>query len=89
LFYSIENTSASFRPNQRVGVALPLKTEADSLVVPWSAVIYDIFGGTWVYVETSERVYVRQRVIVRHVSGDIAILASGPPPQTKIVTAGA
>jgi cobalt-zinc-cadmium efflux system membrane fusion protein len=77
------------RPNQRVGVSLALKAEAESLVIPWSAVVYDIFGGTWVYVETGERVYVRQRVVVRHVSGDAAILASGPPPLTKVVIAGA
>jgi len=89
LFYELDNSDGPLRPNQRVGALLPLKTEADSLVVPWSAVIYDIFGGTWVYVETGERVYVRQRVIVRHVQADVAILASGPPAQTKIVTAGA
>lgn len=89
MYYELDNSGATFRPNQRVGVLLPLTTEADSLVVPWSAVIYDIFGGTWVYVETGERVYVRQRVIVRHVKGDVAILASGPPSRSKIVTAGA
>jgi multidrug efflux pump subunit AcrA (membrane-fusion protein) len=89
LFYQVENGGAQLRPNQRVGVALPLNTEAESLVVPWSAVIYDIYGGTWVYVETGERTYARQRVVVRHVAGDAAVLASGPPPQTKIVTAGA
>ena len=88
LYFQIEN-SAQFRPNQRVGIALPLKTEAESLVVPWSAVIYDIYGGTWVYVETGERSYARQRVVVRHVAGDTAVLASGPPPETKVVVAGA
>jgi multidrug efflux pump subunit AcrA (membrane-fusion protein) len=101
LYYELENPSGSsprvgagqggrgFRPNQRVGALLSLTTEADSLVVPWSAVLYDIYGGTWVYVETGERTYVRQRVVVRHVAGDTAVLASGPPPMTKIVTAGA
>jgi multidrug efflux pump subunit AcrA (membrane-fusion protein) len=94
LYYELNNSGASpegeriKQPNQRVGVALALKTEAESLVVPWSAVIYDIYGGTWVYVETAERTYARQRVVVRHVVGDTAVLASGPAPQTKIVTAG-
>jgi multidrug efflux pump subunit AcrA (membrane-fusion protein) len=89
LYYDLPNANSTFRPNQRVGVALPLTTESDSLVVPWSAVLYDIFGGTWVYVETGERTYVRQRVVVRHVASETAVLASGPPAGTKIVTAGA
>ena len=89
LFYVLDNRAARYSPGQRVGVTLALTSEADSLTVPWSAVIHDIHGGTWVYEQTGERAYVRRRVTVRHVAGDTAVLASGPNPGTKVVTAGA
>ena len=58
-------------------------------VVPWSAVLYDFHGGTWVYVKTADRTYSRERVIVRHVTGDTAVLDEGPPAGREVVTAGA
>ena len=72
-----------------MGVALTLKSEAESLTLPWSAVIQDIHGGTWVYEQTGERTYVRRRVAVRYVVDDTAVLAFGPPPGTQVVAAGA
>lgn len=76
-------------PGQRVGVTLLLKSEEKSLTVPWSAVIHDIHGGTWVYEQTGDRAYVRRRVVVRYVVADRAVLAAGPPAGTRVVTAGA
>jgi cobalt-zinc-cadmium efflux system membrane fusion protein len=42
-----------------------------------------------VYERTDHQTFVRQRVLVRYVSDDTAVLASGPPVGSKIVTAGA
>jgi hypothetical protein len=42
-----------------------------------------------VYVKTADRTYARERVLVRHVSGDIAALDDGPPPGAQVVIAGA
>ena len=70
-------------------MTLPLKGDKESLTVPWSAVIHDIHGGTWVYEVVGERVYNRKRVVVRYVSGETAVLASRHPVGTKVVTAGA
>jgi hypothetical protein len=97
LYYALENRVpplelvnrvAEYHPGERVAVRLPLKDEPESLTIAWSAVIHDIHGGTWVYEQTAERTYVRRRVVVRHAAGDTAVLASGPPPGTRIVTAG-
>lgn len=88
-FYALDNREAKYGPGQRVGVSLALLGEAESLTVPWAAVIYDIYGGTWVYEETGERAYARRRVAVRFVTGQTAVLAAGPRPGTKVVTAGA
>jgi RND family efflux transporter MFP subunit len=89
LFYALDNRQAKYGPGQRVGVTLSLAGESDSLTAPWSAVIYDIHGGAWVYQQTGEREFVRRRIAVRYVTGETAVLAAGPPPGTKVVTAGA
>jgi multidrug efflux pump subunit AcrA (membrane-fusion protein) len=89
LFYALDNRETAYRPGQRVGATLALKGPADALVVPWAAVVYDIHGGAWVYERTGDRAYARRRVVVRYAVGDTAVLASGPPPGTPVVTAGA
>lgn len=89
LFYALDNSTAGLSPGQRVSAALKLLDEPQSLTVPWSAVVMDIHGGTWVYEQTREREFVRRRVSVRYVTDGVAVLASGPPVKSKVVTAGA
>jgi len=87
--YKLSNPEADpFRPGERVAVALPLKDAEESLVLPWSAVVYDLHGGAWIYEATGPRQYVRRRVEVRYVEAGQAILRSGPPAGTKVVTQG-
>jgi hypothetical protein len=66
-----------------------LSSAHPALVVPASAVVYDRDGVTWVYTTTGPLTYVRQRVSVVRVDGDQAILSSGPPVGTAVVTVGA
>lgn len=89
LFYELDNATALLRPGQRVAAQIPLNDEQNSLTIPWSAVLYDIHGGTWVYEQTADRTFVRRRVTLRHVVDKLAVLAAGPPEGAKIVTAGA
>jgi RND family efflux transporter MFP subunit len=89
LFYRLDNSDVRLRPGQRVAVHVPLKKEKEGLVVPWSAVIHDYHGGTWVYENVAPHVYTRRRVVVRHVNRNLAVLDSGPPPGTKVVVDGA
>jgi RND family efflux transporter MFP subunit len=89
LFYELDNKQQQYTPGQRVAVSLPLRDEAESLTVPWSAIVFDIHGGTWVYERSGETTFIRRRVLVRYVTDGVAILADGPPAGTKIVTAGA
>lgn len=89
LFFALDNRQTHYRPGERVGATLKLQSAAESLTVPWSAVVFDIHGGTWVYEKTGDRSYARRRVVVRYVAGDTAVLESGPPPGTAVVTAGA
>jgi multidrug efflux pump subunit AcrA (membrane-fusion protein) len=83
------NSRRRYSPGERVGVTIQLREAVESLTVPWSAVVYDIHGGTWVYERTGDRAYTRRRIWVKFVSEGAAVLASGPPPGTNVVTVGA
>jgi RND family efflux transporter MFP subunit len=88
LYFEIPNPKGTYRPGERITAELPRKGEAKSLVVPWSAIMHDIHGGTWLYEQTAERTYVRRRVQVQYVSGTSAVLKEGPKKGTKVVIAG-
>ncbi len=89
LFYELESADGSLRPGQKVIVMVPIEGEAESLVVPAAAVLYDIHGGTWSYENTAPHSFTRRRIEVRYVSDAGAVLARGPLPGAKLVTAGA
>lgn len=90
LYYELGNADGFLRPGERVAATLPLTgDEGEQLTVPWSAVLHDAFGGTWIYARVAPHVYSRQRVAVRNVVGDLAVLAAGPAPGTEVVSVGA
>ncbi len=89
LFYRLDNSDGSFRPGQRVGVSVELKGSLTGTVIAWSAILHDIYGGTWLYESLGEHVYARRRVEVSDVIQDYALLSRGPPPGTHVVVVGA
>jgi RND family efflux transporter MFP subunit len=89
LTYALPAGTRGLRPGERVMVSLPLVSSEEALVAPWSSVLYDIDGGTWIYVVPGAHVYSRRRVELRHVSGELAVLGRGPAPGTAVVKAGA
>ena len=89
LFYELSNADLSYRPGQKVGVTLSLKDTKQSLVVPYSSILYDMYGSSWVYLNTEPQVYVRQRVELYHVLDELAVLSRGPAVGAKVVSAGA
>lgn len=62
---------------------------AGQKVVPYSAVIYDAAGATWVYTNPEARVYLRHPITVKSIGTEQAILSAGPPAGTAVVTTGA
>lgn len=58
-------------------------------VVPYSAVIYDPHGGTWVYTNPKPRSFIRHSIDVAYIEGERAILTDGPPSGMDVVTVGA
>ncbi len=88
LYYQMSNPTGLLKPNQRVSVQLPLVGSAEQRVIPWSAVVQDIYGGLWVYEQTAEHTFVRRRIQVKQVVDSMAVLDQGPPIGTKIVISG-
>ena len=87
LYFTLDNRTTRYRPGQRVAVQLTPGRRGGSLTVPWSAVVHDIHGGSWVYEQTGERVYARKRVLVpRH---GATPSRHGAHARNKVVTAGA
>lgn len=62
--------------------------DATRLIMPYSALIYDLHGGTWVYTSAAPLTYVRQQVMVDYIEGDRAVLTEGPQAGTTVVTVG-
>ncbi|MFN7934051.1 MAG: efflux RND transporter periplasmic adaptor subunit [Bryobacteraceae bacterium] len=90
LYFELGNQDGQLRPGQRMTVMLPTRLSGrHGIAVPSSAVLYDIHGGTWIYVMGAPQEYRRQRVEILQTEGANVILARGPNPGAKVVAAGA
>ncbi len=89
LYYQVDNRTGMLRSGQKVSVTLSLRSAGEHLAVPYSSIIYDIRGGTWVYVRSAPQVYIRTRVDLDHVSDGLAVIIRGLSPGDEVVYAGA
>ncbi len=88
-WYYAPPADTALRAGERVAVEIPALEKSDEhLVVPFSAVLHDIHGGQWVYERAAEHSYTRRRIQVARLAGSDAVLASGPPAGTMVVTDG-
>ena len=62
------------------------RSEATQKAVPYSALIYDPTGKTWIYTSPEARVFVREQIEVDYIQGDLVYLANGPEVGTTIAT---
>ena len=88
LVYALDNADGTFRPGERLAVSVPMAGDAQSLVVPWSAITFDVAGSAWLYEVVGPLKYARRRVELHHVADGNAILARGPGAGTVVVTQG-
>jgi hypothetical protein len=65
-----------------------ISSGTNGLITPYSSIVYDSAGGTWVYTMPQPLTYVRQSVVVETITGDKAYLKDGPASGTKVVTVG-
>jgi hypothetical protein len=66
----------------------PVAKAAGGPAVPVQAIVYDPTGRSWVYTNPAPLTYVRAAIAVDHVDGELAVLRTGPPVGTAIVTVG-
>ena len=87
----LQRVVLSARAAERIGIRTEPVRDARgrTLLVPYSAVVYDSDGGTWVYISPAALPFVRHRVIVDRIAGADAVLTRGPPAGTTVVTLGA
>jgi hypothetical protein len=57
-------------------------------IVPYSAIVYETDGGTWVYTSPEDLSFVREQIVVEEIEGDRAVLSEGPAAGTEVVTVG-
>lgn len=57
-------------------------------IVPYSAIVYETDGDTWVYTRSENLSFVRAQVVVEEIAGDRAVLSQGPPAGIEVVTVG-
>lgn len=70
---------------ERIGVET---VPASEMTVPYSAVIYDIEGNTWVYTNPAPLTFVRAPIVIDRIDGDQAFLSEAFGSTDPIVTVG-
>ncbi len=90
LHYAVAGTGHGLVPGQRVSVELDrVGADKPQKIVPYSSVLYDTRGNTWVYINPKPLVFVRHAIKVDFIEGDNAVLTDGPAIGTKVVSVGA
>jgi hypothetical protein len=90
LYFKVKSGTQGLQPGQSVGVRLVEPgSNTPKKVVPYSAILYDLTGDTWVYTNPEPSVFVRERVDVERIDKDLAVLNKGPAVGTQVVTIGA
>ncbi|TCN37657.1 hypothetical protein EV644_11179 [Kribbella orskensis] len=86
------------RAAERLGIVTTAIRAADpavvkrlpaATVVPYSALLYDAAGKTYVYTNPESTVYVREQVTVDSIDRDAVILSASPRSGTAVVSVGA
>ncbi len=90
LHYAVAGTGHGLVPGQRVSVELDrVGADKPQKIVPYSSVLYDTRGNTWVYINPKPLVFVRHAIKVDFIERDNAVLTEGPAIGTKVVSDGA
>ena len=89
LYYLVDNSDNRLVPGQRVFIELVVsRSGTRRIIIPYSAVIYDTQGETWVYTNPEPLSFVRRPIVVDYIEGDLAFLSVGPPSGMAVVTVG-
>jgi hypothetical protein len=83
----LKKVTLTERATQRLDVKTDqVREEGGQRLVPYSSVIYDPKGNTWVYTSPAARTFVREKVEIDRIIGDQVVLKSGPTAGTMIAS---
>lgn len=83
----LKKVTLTERANQRLDVQTDqVREEGGRRLVPYSSVIYDPKGNTWVYTSPAPRTFVREKVEIDRIIGDQVVLKVGPAAGTLIAS---
>ncbi len=89
-YFAPVGPDASLVPGQQVFVRVPSLVIGDTAkIVPYSSVIYDVKGDSWLYTNPEPLVFVRHKINIERILGSVVALSEGPDVGTKIVSVGA
>ena len=89
-YYVLPAGSDGLEPGDHVTVKVPLaRNGAPASVLPVSAVLYEPNGSTWVYANPLPNTFVREQLQIEFMQAGRAVIRTGPPPGSRIVTVGA
>ncbi len=89
LHYALPGDAKGLTKGQRVRVELPLvESGPPRKSVPYAAVLYDTKGDIWVYTNPAPLTFMRHKIRIESIEGDVAILTEGPANGTQVVTVG-
>ncbi len=90
VYFKLKSNTQGLKEGQRALIAFALQGKGSShKLIPYSAVLYDVKGAAWVYINTEPLVYKRQPISVDYIQGQMAYLSEGPSAGTLVVTRGA
>ncbi|HEX4999676.1 MAG TPA: efflux RND transporter periplasmic adaptor subunit [Terriglobia bacterium] len=89
LFYGLSNPGTRFKPGEKVLATITVSGIRSWIEVPWSSVVFDTNGGTWLYESLGERRYARRRVDLDHAASGTAYLTEGIAEGIPVVVQGA
>jgi membrane fusion protein, heavy metal efflux system len=89
LRYELSNAAGRLHPGQAVSVTLPVGGESVRTLLPRSAVLWDLQGGTWVYLQASGDSFRRARVELGPIVGDEVVVERGLEGEVPVVAVGA
>jgi len=63
--------------------------KGSTLLIPYSAVVYDADGKAWAFASAATRTYQRRPLVVASITNDLVTLSQGPKAGTELVVVGA
>jgi hypothetical protein len=74
---------------ERIGLETAVvRRRGGTLVVPYSTLLYDETGRTWVYTSPQRLTFVRAPVAVQRITEDSVVLSAGPRAGTTVAAVG-